>query len=989
MEAAGRRAAVRTNFQRAIIGLVALVAVGVISSTRMVSQYVTDESRTTIIGGWTGVARSSAAAAAAAAARSSLDDVAIERVLTKLRSGELQLLGQTRASFSSAIRALGTLTPPVRANAVSAAGAEAAATAAAEAALLALPLSTLLASPRSALPSSVANLGAPETPLLIPAGASAPRPRLSERMFAETARVEPWERAADERRRAPARAKRRAPTLDEALARARAASGPDPGPVLATFVNFKRYDFGLTWVRRCEALGLRNFVVGALDEEALALLEADGVPTFQMGASASRPPLPGSDYGWNSHNFKKMGVEKVQLLADLLAANATALLMDADAVLIHDPLPYFARWPEADVLVTTDYIGEPTVDGGLDMPQLLSVTMNIGVVFARPSALPLARAWLDKLNVPSPAWDQNVFFGLMSSRRNGAGFAQNVAAGAPGSARLTARAKAERLGLAFDGSLLAGILPTSLFCTGFTFVSGYCERNALGAPFTFHACWLFYEALGKRVRLRSLKLWHDPPDYYERGEGDRTRGFLALAEGAALAGAAAELLQRPYSAAKHMALVHHQLRAVRSGMLLAALLRRAFVMPRIVCLHDKWWAEHNGTIPHSNMTQPIKGARAAHGRIHARRPTGLRAAPRRHTLRRQRRARRTNPRCARLRAAVTRLVLAAPLIPVFQIAPSRQCLFAACADCPMDHLLDLNLLNRYQQWLPRQHTFLQHESLPAAVRDSRADVTLRAFDAAGSQAQLDSLLSALDGPEGPATARVLTVRDVPDVYRMLHAQDQVCVRSIRAARRAPAARATRREPERHADPPIPAPPPARRHASRRSCAACRPSCAARGRRRRYTACCITISFGTCSRTPTASNAPSRPSGRRCTPRGSSASPTAGTTLRRDETLRIQRSSAASTRDQSSTRPLSQGQGAGCGAIELQTNHGSCTRQYIISQRRTLRGWNNKQSDFDLSIDPPDSRGAFEFHSRAKRFTASTCRLCACRRGGAGGRRARR
>lgn len=94
------------------------------------------------------------------------------------------------------------------------------------------------------------------------------------------------------------------------------------------------------------------------------------------------------------------------------------------------------------------------------------------------------------------------------------------------------------------------------------------------------------------------------------------------------------------------------------------------------------------------------------------------------------------------------------------------------ADCPQDHLLDLSELDKYQQWLPRQHTFLQHEDMPAAVKASRANVSLAAFSGADPQ-QLGAMLDALRDPSGLGGRRVLSVSSIPDVYRMLHSADQV------------------------------------------------------------------------------------------------------------------------------------------------------------------------------------------------------------------------
>ncbi|KAG8463877.1 hypothetical protein KFE25_000045 [Diacronema lutheri] len=687
--------------QRLVIALAVLVAVGVVvSNARMVVHFMADQ-QATFVGGWSHAQWSPDEARSAADARK------LESVASRVRAGGLKLIGRTRAQFLADLHT--PLGPGVG-------------TGASDELVLRMPLSALLA-PEARLPPHAGGAAAlpvaarwrrEGTALVVPLGAAAPSVRrLPNSAFTPTVRVEAWEVTAAALRGQP---HARPPTLDDALALARArasADGASAGPVIATFVNLKRFDFGLTWHSRCAKLGLRNVVIGALDPEAMALLQAHGVPTFQMGATAARAPLPGAhDYGWNSADFRKMGVEKVQLLADILERNQTVLLMDADAVLVADPLPYFARWPEADILVTTDYIGEPSTDGGIDRAALLRYTLNIGVIFARPSAAALAKGWLGRLSVGNLQWDQNVFYEMMASRQGGAGFADDVAPGRPGAALLTPAIRAKRLGLAWDGRLLAGVLPTSLFCTGFTFVSGYCEKNTLGRPFTFHACWLFYEALGKRARLRSLGLWHDSASYYERGEGDRTDGFLALADDGWLGTAEAagsELLLPPHSVDEHMRLVHAQLALVRSGMVLAALLRRQFVMPRIVCLYDKWWAEHNGTIPAAKMDQPIK-------------------------------------------------------------------------DCPQDHILDLQMLNGHQQWLPRQHTFLRHGDMPEAVRASRANVSLAEYSAS-DPLQLDALLKALapaaaGAADSAGNRRVLSVSAIPDVYRMLSREDQDAFRAF-------------------------------------------------------------------------------------------------------------------------------------------------------------------------------------------------------------------
>lgn len=237
------------------------------------------------------------------------------------------------------------------------------------------------------------------------------------------------------------------------------------------------------------------------------------------------------------------------------------------------------------------------------------------------------------------------------------------------------------------------------------------------------------------------------------GNGDRTSGFLFLSDegwlGSAEAkegGTEAHLLQPPYNVHKAMTLVHKQLVVLRSAMLLAALLRRQLILPRIACGYDRWWAEHNGTVPFASMALPIM-------------------------------------------------------------------------DCPTDHVLDLNRLAPYEQWLPRERTFLGHPEMPSSVHESAANVSLghsarwraKAAEASAGRfgergatevatggssgpAELVALLAHLEShatdwpterarsPQSPwanaahapgsQPAMLLGLSDVPDIFRMLPPADQ-------------------------------------------------------------------------------------------------------------------------------------------------------------------------------------------------------------------------
>ena len=46
---------------------------------------------------------------------------------------------------------------------------------------------------------------------------------------------------------------------------------------------------------------------------------------------------------------------------------------------LHNPLPYFARFPEADILVSSDWPGATHDDEGLEDPEVMGrFDMNVG-----------------------------------------------------------------------------------------------------------------------------------------------------------------------------------------------------------------------------------------------------------------------------------------------------------------------------------------------------------------------------------------------------------------------------------------------------------------------------------------------------------------------------------------------------------------------------------------------------------------------------------
>ena len=108
--------------------------------------------------------------------------------------------------------------------------------------------------------------------------------------------------------------------------------------ILVTFVNSKRADYGYTWAAHVRRLGLSNYLVGAMDSEALRKLVAREIPAFDMESG-----LTTADYGWGTKNFRQLGLRKTELIINLLRAGADPILTDADALITRDPTPFIAR----------------------------------------------------------------------------------------------------------------------------------------------------------------------------------------------------------------------------------------------------------------------------------------------------------------------------------------------------------------------------------------------------------------------------------------------------------------------------------------------------------------------------------------------------------------------------------------------------------------------------------------------------------------------
>ena len=104
---------------------------------------------------------------------------------------------------------------------------------------------------------------------------------------------------------------------------------------MVTWANFHYLDFVMNWVGHLRALGVSNFIVGAMDDKMLAALRERGVPTFAMNLNS----LTTGDFGWGSSTFHKMGRQKIALISKFTELGVDILLTDVDTAYTRCAMP--------------------------------------------------------------------------------------------------------------------------------------------------------------------------------------------------------------------------------------------------------------------------------------------------------------------------------------------------------------------------------------------------------------------------------------------------------------------------------------------------------------------------------------------------------------------------------------------------------------------------------------------------------------------------
>ncbi|CAH9080754.1 unnamed protein product [Cuscuta epithymum] len=345
--------------------------------------------------------------------------------------------------------------------------------------------------------------------------------------------------------------------------------------IVVTFGNYAFMDFILTWVKHLTDMDVNNLLVGAMDTKLLEALYWKGIPVFDMGSHMSTV-----DVGWGSPIFHKMGREKVILIDAVLPFGFELLMCDTDMVWLKNPLPYIARFPEADILTSTDQVAPTVTDDSLDIWQLVGAAYNIGIFHWRPtdSSKKLVKEWKEMLINDDSIWDQNGFNEIIH-RQLGPSVDDDSG-----------------LFYAYDGNLKLGLLPASIFCSGHTYFVQMMYEQLKLEPYAVHTTFQYGGTEGKRHRLREAKVFLDPLEYY-----NPPGGFLSFRPSIPKS----LLLDGENNIESHFSLVNYQIKQIRTALSVASLLNRTLVMPPLWCRLDRLWFGHPGVLVGSMTRQPF------------------------------------------------------------------------------------------------------------------------------------------------------------------------------------------------------------------------------------------------------------------------------------------------------------------------------------------------------------------------------------------------
>lgn len=379
------------------------------------------------------------------------------------------------------------------------------------------------------------------------------------------------------------------------------------GHFFTAFANKAGFPLAKAWawnLRRALGVDLKNGVgpvVAAMEEEtqeeAKKLKEHEGIdlPNFVLSNKVG-----GKVIGWGGSGFRDLGREKARLVHQLTnMGNFTTVITDADVMWVTNPIPYFQRYPDVELLGSSDNLNTPflaeTSDQkfelnpdrvGEDPTGLIGAgnsVINIGVLAIKggaPGIKQFSKLWLEICEA-SDIWDQSALNNVLKLRMRPTMHDEQKKI-------ILSKKKAE--GGVPEWTVKWGVLNPIQFAGGQTYWVSELHKRLNVPLYCAHADYTNAGIPGKIAKFRSVGLWDDSAEYYK---GKFLTFDMQIPE---------ELLV-PYdyinihheAPDRHMQLVNHQLKQVAHAAAIAHGLGRILVIPPIKCICENAWAPFQNT----------------------------------------------------------------------------------------------------------------------------------------------------------------------------------------------------------------------------------------------------------------------------------------------------------------------------------------------------------------------------------------------------------
>jgi Nucleotide-diphospho-sugar transferase len=103
------------------------------------------------------------------------------------------------------------------------------------------------------------------------------------------------------------------------------------------------------------------------------------------------------------------GRKKIKLVQLFTEMRLTVVISDVDTVWLRNPFAYFKRYPEADILTSSDSLRWTHEDEGLEDARRAQAAFNIGIMLFSPNSVDFAKRWVEVIEADYDIWDQNAF----------------------------------------------------------------------------------------------------------------------------------------------------------------------------------------------------------------------------------------------------------------------------------------------------------------------------------------------------------------------------------------------------------------------------------------------------------------------------------------------------------------------------------------------------------------------------------------------------